>query len=151
MYETFKESKLAFLYLWFTKAKYTMGIFYVYFVFLYLLFGVVSEGPAVTLDLFTAIEMVFACFLIGVAQQAIIPTEKLVKSRCILWVVSGTVITLIFSLAFNWFARFPFWGAIAFNLLVCLGLFIMLLSYFLELHRETKSLNRRLAEFQNKT
>lgn len=148
MSRPFRESKLAFLYLWFTKAKYTMGIFYVFFIFIYLLFGAISEGPTVTLDLFTSIEMVFACFFIGVAQQAIIPIEKLTRPRCALWVLTGSLITLAFSLAFGWFDRFPLWCFYAFNLIIAAGMGVLLISYDLELHRDTKKLNQHLARFQ---
>lgn len=150
MYESFKESKGAFLYLWFTKAKLTMGLFYVFFVVLYLFFGYMSEGPAITLDLLTSIEMIFACFFIGVAQQAFIPTDKLSRPRCIFWIISGTVITLGFSLFFGWFGHFPPWCFILFNILVPVGMGIMLISYYLELHQETKALNQQLLRFQGK-
>lgn len=146
--EEFKNSGFAKLYLWTTKAKYTMGIFYVAFVMFYLLFGLISEGPAVTLDFYTAIQMVFACFFIGIVQQAILPVEKLSRPRCILWIISGVLVTLAFSLVFGWFRPFPLWCFIVFLVLTAAAMVAMLLSYYLELHRETKRLNRGLAQFQ---
>lgn len=146
--EKFKNSGFAKLYLWTTKAKYTMGIFYVAFVMFYLLFGLVGDGPAITLDFFTAVQMVFACFFIGIVQQAILPVEKLNRIRCVLWIVSGVLITLAFSLGFGWFSAFPTWCFIVFLLITAAAMVAMLLSYYLELHRETRRLNRGLAQFQ---
>lgn len=146
--EKFKNSGFAKLYLWTTKAKYTMGIFYVAFVMFYLLFGLLGDGPAVTLDFFTAIQMLFACFFIGIVKQAVLPVEKLNRPRCVLWVVSGVLITLAFSLVFKWFQSFPRWCFIVFLLFVAVAMVAMLLGYYLELHRETKRLNRGLAQFQ---
>ncbi|MDL2225047.1 DUF3021 family protein [Eubacteriales bacterium OttesenSCG-928-M02] len=144
-------SGFARLFLWTVKAKYTMGIFYVVFVLLYLLFGLISEGPVVMLDLFTAIQMVFACFFIGILQQAILPVEKLSRPRGILWVVSGVVVTLLFSLGFGWFAQFPVWCFVLFVAFMALGMAAMIIGYYLELHKETKRLNRSLERFQNQS
>lgn len=148
--EKIKNSGFARLYLWTAKAKYTMGIFFVAFVFVYLLFGLISEGPAVTLDFFTAVQMVFACFFIGILQQAILPVEKLSRSRCILWVASGVAVTLVFSLVFKWFAQFPLWCFIVFTVFIAIGMVAMIAGYYLELHRETKRLNRSLEQYQKR-
>jgi hypothetical protein len=148
MHATFKNSGLARLYLWVTKAKYTMGIFFVAFVVVYLFFGLVSEGALVTLDFFTALEMVFACFFIGLLQQIIIPMGRLNRSRCALWIVSGVLITLVFSLVFRWFERFPLWCFILFMIFMALGMGAIILGYYLELNRETQRLNRGLEQFQ---
>ena len=150
MNHQFEDTGFARLYVWVARAKYTMGIFYVLFVFVYLLFGLISEGPAVTLNLFTAIQMGCACFLIGFAQQGIAPKEKLTKVRCLLWVLTGVVIAVAFSLAFGWFAAFPLWCPILFFVFLVLSMTAMLLSSFLELHRETRVLNRQLGRFQKK-
>ncbi|MDL2324272.1 hypothetical protein LJC61_03860 [Ruminococcaceae bacterium OttesenSCG-928-A16] len=146
--DRFKNSGFAKLYLWTTKAKYTMGIFFVAFVMFYLLFGLISDGPAISLDFFTAIQMVFACFFIGIAQQVILPVEKLNRTRCVLWVASGVLITLAFGLGFGWFRHFPRWCFIVFLLIMAAAMMAMILSYYLELHRETKRLNRGLTAFQ---
>lgn len=147
MHSNFENTGFARLYLWTTKAKYTMGMFFLAFVLVYLLFGLIG-GHENTLDLFTAIQMMFACFLIGIAQQAILPKDKLSKARCAWWVVAGALITLAFSLLFGWFSTFPLWCAIVFFAVLVMGMFAMILGYFIELHRETQVLNRRLAEFQ---
>lgn len=143
-------SGFARLYLWTTKAKHTMGIFFVAFVVFFLLFGLISEGSTITLNFVTAIEMVFACFFIGLVQQAILPVEKLSRARCMLWVVSGVLITLAFSLVFGWFSALPLWCLIAFLLITALAMVAMIWSYYLELHRMTKRLNRGLEQFQRR-
>ena len=147
--DKWKNSDFARLFLWTMKAKYTMGIFFVVFVLIYLLLGLVSEGVAVTLDLFTAIQMVFACFFIGLLQQAILPVHKLSCSRGILWVASGVAVTLLFSLVFRWFVHFPLWCFILFMLIIAIGMGMMIAGYYMELHKETKRLNRSLERFQN--
>ena len=148
MNDTFKNSGLARLYLWVTKAKYTMGIFFVAFVVVYLFFGLVSERALVTLDFFTALEMIFACFFIGLLQQIIIPMDRLNRSRCALWIVSGVLIALIFSLFFGWFEGFPLWCFILFVIFIAMGMGAVILGYYLDLNRETQRLNRGLEQFQ---
>ncbi|MDL2318643.1 hypothetical protein LJC74_06165 [Eubacteriales bacterium OttesenSCG-928-A19] len=143
-----KDSKFARVYVWMAKAKYTMGILFVAFVFVYLFFGWISEGPMVTLDLFTSVQMLIACFLIGVLQQAILPAAKLSRVRGICWVLSGVLITLVFSLVFGWFDQLPLWCFIVFVVFIAIGMAAMIVGYYLELHRETKRLNRGLEQFR---
>lgn len=149
MQETFKHSRFALLYLWISKAKYTMGIFYVAFVLLYLLFGTVHLREQATLDLLTSIEMLFACFFIGLAQQAIAPVNRLTVRRSLLWLACGASITLAFTLIFGWFAAFPPWCLILFVFCVVLGMLALLVSHYLELFYETRRLNQRLESFQS--
>lgn len=151
MPEKLKNSRLAFLYLWITRAKYTMGIFFAFFAILYLFFGLVAVPQPVTMDFATCVEMMIACFLIGVAQQALAPVEKLSKIRCTLWVLCSGVISLIFVLVFGWFAEFPLWCAILFVAMFVLGAMFLLVSYYLELHYETRKLNEQLEWFQGST
>jgi len=126
-----------------------MGLFFVYFVFMYLLLGLISEGPAVTLDFFTAVEMVFAAFFVGVAQQILLPGgDGITKVRSFLWILSGTLITFIFSTVFRWFHKFPLWCFIVFIVLTAWGIGAMIYRYYLQLQRETKRLNQQLEQFQ---
>lgn len=148
--ERLENSGFARLYLWTTKAKHTMGIFFVVFVVFFLLLGLISEGPAVTLNFVTAIEMVFASFFIGLVQQAVLPVEKLSRGRCMLWIVSGVLITLAFSLAFGWFVALPPWCLLTFLLITALAMLAMILSYYLELRHMTRRLNRGLEQFQKR-
>ncbi|MDL2293514.1 DUF3021 domain-containing protein [Ruminococcaceae bacterium OttesenSCG-928-D13] len=151
--ERLKNSGFARMYLWTTKAKYTMGIFFIVHVLGYLLLGLLGllgDGAAVTLDFFTAVQMMFACYLIGVLQQWILPAEKLSRARCVLWGVSGVAATLVFNLVFGWFRSFPTWYLILFLLFVALGMVAIILGYYLQLHRETKHLNRRLEQYQKR-
>ncbi|MDL2218612.1 hypothetical protein LJC27_08155 [Christensenellaceae bacterium OttesenSCG-928-M15] len=148
MRNKFENTGFARLYLWTTKAKYTMGMFFLVFVLAYLLFGLINGGPAVTLDFFTAVQMMFASFFIGIAQQAIIPGDKLTKARCAWWIVTGVCTTLAFSLLFGWFSPFPPWCAAVFFAVLIVGMLAMILGYFIELRRETRVLNQRLAQFQ---
>lgn len=150
MQQKFSQSRFARLYVWMTKAKSTMGLFFSVFVVVYLLFGLINEGLTVSLDLFTAIEMVFACFFIGLSQQILLPSEKLTKARCAVWISSGMVITLAFSLIFDWFARFPLWCVFLFAVVIAMGMMAMIIGFDLELRRETRRLNRQLEQFQKR-
>lgn len=141
-------SGFARLYVWTGKAKSTMGLFFVGFVLLYLFFGFVSEGPAVMLDLFTAIQMMFACFFIGLAQRILIPPGGLTRARGAAWVVISVGLTLVFSLGFGWFAHLPLWCFICFILFVACGLGAMVVMYYFELYQETRQLNRQLQQYQ---
>lgn len=146
----FSDSGFARLYLWISKAKFTMGIFFMAFALVYLFFGFITEDPPITLGLFPAIQMLFAAFFVGIAQQAILPVDKLSVPRGILWVAAGLLITLGFSLGFGWFALFPAWCLPVFLFVLTLGMIAMIISHCLELRRETKLLNRQLAQFQSK-
>lgn len=150
MQEKLKNSRFALLYLWMAKAKYTMGIFYVFIIFFYLFFGAISVPETVTLDLPTSIEMLFACFFIGLMQQIIMRPEKLTVSRCLLWIGSGALITIVFSLGFNWFNGFPSWCLPLFWICMIIAMAAVLLNLYFELHNETRRLNKQLEHFQHK-
>lgn len=148
MRHTFHNSKFAHFYLWATKAKYTMGLFFAFYVILYLFLGLIAVPKDIQLDFWTAFEMMFACFFIGVAQQVILPVEKLSRGRCLLWMAAGALITLAFSLIFQWFVLFPLWCFVVFVAMFVLGTGAMLISYYLELYQETRKLNKQLEQFQ---
>lgn len=146
---SFENSGYARLFAWMSKAKFTMGLFFAVYVVLFLLFGFLNEGTTITLDFFTALEMIIACFLIGVLQQFILPVDKQNNVRKALWVISGAFITLLFGLVFQWFKAFPLWCFPAFVAVIVIGMLGVILNDHLELHNETKQLNRKLAQFQS--
>ncbi len=147
---SFENSGFARLYTWITKAKLTMGIFFTMHVIVFLFFGLIMNGTTVSLEFFPALEMLFACIFIGLLQQALIPPEKFTRVRCALWVLSSAFVTLMFGLAFQWFRLFPSWCFPVFVAFEVIGMLFMILSYHLELHRETKYLNRKLDLFRSK-
>lgn len=146
----FSNSGFAHLYTWMAKAKYTMGIFFVVYVVLYLFFGILIKGVNFSLDFLTAIQMVFACLFIGILQQVIIPSNKVSTKRCAIWVASGAIITILFELTFKWFKLLPDWCFPVFTIVIVLAMLMVVLGDYLELRRETKDLNRKLERFQNK-
>ena len=150
MKKDFVNSGFARLYTWMTKAKYTMGIFFALYVVFYLFFGIIIKDMNVSLNFFTAVQMLFTCLLIGIMQQIFIPLDKISLIRCAAWIASGTVITVLAELMFRWFSLFPAWCFPVFTVFMILGMLFMVLAVYLELHRETKSLNRNLEIFQNK-
>lgn len=138
------------VYLWITNAKFTMGMLYCFFVFAYLLFGIIATNPAVTLDFFTALEMLFASFFIGLLRQIILPNGNITKVRGVLWIVSGFVILISFSLIFGWFKPFPSWCLFLFAVCFLLATLAMVFTYYLELMRETRRLNQLLEQFKKR-
>ncbi len=146
-----RESAFARFYIWSTAAKSIMGLFFLFFVFMYLLMGLVSSGPPVELDFFTALEMAFAAFFAGVLQYILVPGgDKLTHSRSLAWVLSSTLVTLVFSLVFRWFEAFPLWCPITFFTLTATGVAMMVEYYRLKLARETRRLNEQLEQFQKR-
>ncbi len=137
------------MYLWMTKAKSTMGLFFTAFVFYYLFLGLLLSKPPIMLDFFVALEMVFACFFIGVLQQAVLPLEHIGKVRILIWTLGSTAITLVFSLFFGWFSPFPSWVFVLFLVFVIFSVMAMVLAYRFDLQRETSELNEKLAQYQN--
>jgi len=148
MRSKFEDTGFAHLYLQAATAKYTMGIFFMLLVFLYLLLGIVSHGPAVALDFFTAAQMACACLFIGFMRLGVVPNDKLTKPRCTLWVGFNALLTLAFSLVFGWFAAFPRWCLIVFLASIVVSSAAVLLGHFIELHRETQRLNHQLEKYQ---
>ena len=147
----FGDTGFARLYLWSASAKYTMGIYFLVFVFLYLFLGFASAGPAATLDFFTAMQMAVASLLIGLGRQGIVPGHRLTRPRGILWMVLSIVVTVAFGLVFEWFSAFPGWCLPAFLAIVTLCGAAALLGQFFELYRETRQLNRQLEQYQRRT
>lgn len=146
-----RESAFVRFYIWTTEAKSIMGLFFLFFVFMYLLMGLLITGPAVKLDFFTALEMAFAAFLAGVLQYVFVPGgDKLTRVRSLGWVLSSTLVTLAFSLVFRWFQAFPLWCFISFIALTAAGVAMMVEYYRLKLARETRRLNEQLEQFQKR-
>lgn len=148
-----KASQSAFgrFYLWMFEAKFTMGIFFMFYVVLYLLLGLVSAEPAVALGLSDAFQMILLAFLIGIAQQALLPDGgRLTSARGALFVAIGTAATLVCSLAFSWFRGFPVWCPIVFVALTAVAIALMIYSLHLRLMRETERLNSQLDAFKHR-
>lgn len=145
----FESSGYARLFLWAAKAKYTMGLFFSVYVILFLLLGLLVEGTAITLGFFTALEMMAACFSIGILQRLFLLPDKRSRVRSALWVICGTSITVLFGFAFQWFKGFAAWCFPAFSAAILIGMLFVLLSDYLELQNETQQLNRKLAQFQS--
>ncbi|NLX64188.1 MAG: hypothetical protein GX022_05360 [Clostridiaceae bacterium] len=127
-----------------------MGILFALYVVVYLFFGIVIKEIDVSLNFFTAVQMLFTCLIIGIMQQIFIPLDKISPLRCAVWIASGAVITVLSELVFRWFRLFPAWCFPVFTVFMILGMLFMVLAIYLELHRETKNLNHNLEKFQKK-
>lgn len=145
-----KENTFSKVYLWVAEAKTIMGLFFVAFIFVYFLMGAIVKGLDVTLDLLTAIQMIAVCFFIGILKQIFLPFSSLNKAGGLLWLLTGTVIVIAFSLIFGWFKTFPLWCLIVFFIFVFFGIGAMIVYSDLRLKRETKMLNEKLDIFKNK-
>lgn len=148
MLKKLNESWFPRLYLWAAKAKFPMGLLFAYCVFAYLILGALSGIDGIGVGFFMALQMVFACFFVGVLQQLVIPENNFTKPRYILWVISGTAIITAFALIFKWFEEMPGWCLFLFIFFVILALLALVYSYYLELKQETKLLNSQLEKFQ---
>lgn len=148
MKKKFENSGFAAMYIWMTAAKYTMGMFFVAYVVFYLALGYFSESGAKMLDFITAIQMIFACFFIGLAQQIIVPEGKLTRARSVLFILVGTALTTLFALGFSWLQAFPLWCTACFLLVTPFGIIALLVAYYIQLYRETRTLNEQLEHFQ---
>lgn len=145
----FKNGRVAKIYIWGAKAMEVMGLLFTAYVIFYLFLGIFAEPGFSGLDFFTAIQMAFAGFFMGMIRQAVIPSGVLNRRRGVLWMVSGEILTVGFSLFFGWFKGFPLWCALVFWGLMAAGFAGMILEYFFELHQETVVLNRKLEQFQS--
>ena len=146
---SFKNGRVAKVCIWLTKAKEAMGLLLIAYAFFYLLFGFFVKPGFQGLDLFTFLQMAFASFFVGVVRQTVIPPGVLNRWRGILWLVSGVVITVGFSLFFDWFGGFPIWCPLVFWGLMAAGFAAMIMEYYFELHQETRLLNVKLEQFQS--
>ena len=147
MKDRINQSPFAKLYVWVSKAKYTMGIFFVAFLFMYFFLGCLAEGPAFSLDVFTAIQMLFACFFIGIAQQILLPDHTLSPGRLLAWLLISLAISVSFSALFSWFEHL--WQLLFFQLIPVFGILALALGYYWELRQETRMLNDQLSRFQS--
>lgn len=131
-------------------SKGTMGIFFSMFVFMYLVFGRMSVGSSIVLDLWTAVQMVSACLLIGFGQTIIISKESFQMNRSVIWLLWSSVVTVGFTVGFGWFAGFPLWCSIVFCSILIIGYSMVLLALYWQTEQETKKLNEHLRIYQEK-
>lgn len=136
-------------YLFIYEAKTTSGVFFLAFVVLYLFLGL-SAPEKITIDLFKAIQMMIACFLIGFSQHIIIPYEKVTVKRAFIWMVFSIIVTFGFSLGFAWFSGLPKWCAVAFYSFMIWGFAMMWLAVKWYSERENKKLNENLKAYQKR-
>lgn len=146
MLKALHKSPFARLYVWISKAKYTMGIFFVAFVFMYYFLGCLTDGLAFSLGIFPAIQMLFACFAIGIAQQLLLPDRSLSTGRLAAWLLISLAISLLFGLLFSWFDSI--WKLLLFQVIPIFGILAIALGYCWDLRRETRNLNSHLSDFQ---
>ncbi|MGG0720543.1 hypothetical protein ABE096_23630 [Robertmurraya massiliosenegalensis] len=132
------------------ESKGTMGIYFSMFVFMYLVFGKISIGDSVVLDLWTAIQMVSACILIGFGQTIIMAKDSFHMYRSIAWLIWSSVVTIGFTLGFGWFDGFPLWSVIVFCSILVIGYSMLLLALFWQTEQETKKLNEHLKVYQER-
>jgi hypothetical protein len=136
-------------YLFIYEAKTTSGVYFLAFSVLYLFLGL-AVPEKITIDLFTAIQMMIACFLIGFSQHIIIPYEKVTVKRAFIWMVFSIIVTFGFSLGFAWFVGFPKWCAVVFYTFMIWGFAMMWLAVKWYSEKENKKLNENLKAYQKR-
>lgn len=134
-------------YLFIYNVKVTAGVYFMEFATLYLLFGLSSE-TSIKLDLWTALQMLLACFIIGFSIFIITPYEKFSAKRASICTVLCSFTTIVFSIYFNWFEGFTNWSKIAFYLIIIVGFGLLWPAMKWYTEAEDKKLNYKLKEYQ---
>ena len=135
-------------YLFIYDVKTTGCIYFVAFVFFYLVYGFIDPGNATTLDSWTCMQFIIACFLIGLGQGLIIPKNDISVPRILLWGLLSMLITVGFSEGFRWFNSYPRWYSLIFYSVIAISFIFMWLAFYWRLQRETKVLNDALNKFK---
>lgn len=137
------------IYLFSYGAKRIMGIYFLTFALVYLILGKIGTASDVTLDLWTALQMMVACMLIGYGQELIVPVARLSVKRAAWWMLWAVGVTIGSVLVWGWFDGFPPWCGIVFCVLMTLGLAALLLGLLYDSRRETRQLNEHLKAYQD--
>jgi hypothetical protein len=145
-----QNGKFAGLYLFSMKAKSTMAIYFMAFTIFYFAIGKFGGVEGVSLSFWTALQMMVSCMIIGFGQTLIVPPEKLLIWRGVLWVAFASAVTIGFALLFRWFEGFPFWCVIAFCGVTPIGFAALLLGLVFDTRHETQKLNEHLKEYQKR-
>lgn len=135
-------------YIWGMDTKRDMGVYFAALVFFCGIIAALSGQNALRLTVL--LEMLLTSFAIAVLQSFMLPdgtdyTRSLFFGRAVLWALLSSLAILIVSLAGGWLAP---GGALASALLavvMCLGLFAMLVGERFKQETETAQLNEGLA------
>ena len=144
-----ESSKFVQLFLWTAKAKFTMSMFFMASVLIYLLLGAVNQGSSCSINLPVAIEMIIACFLIGILQQVFLPVGNTSFKGYVFWLVACMLLMLLFGGYFRWFIHFPLVYTVIFYVVFLMALLAMIVNICLEQYLETRRLNKQLEIYQN--
>jgi len=137
-------------YLFSIKAKGTMGIYFVGFVFFYFGVGYLGGASRLSIDLAKTMQMTATCMAIGYSQAAIVPPEKFTAKRAAAWLTLSGAITAASTVFFGWFAGLPAYCPYLFCTATALGLAGYVLGLYFDARRETERLNMHLKAYQEK-
>lgn len=137
------------LYLFSYEAKNTAALYFLASVIVYLGLGKITNSSD-SLNVWTALQMVIACSLIGFSQKLIVPLEKLDIKRSIIWIVLSSTIVISFALGFNWFGAFPLWCTILYCVVLVIGFAMLTIGLLFDSKRETQKLDAALKAYQKK-
>ena len=136
------------LYLFLFDVKTTACVYFVTFVFFYLVYEIIDPSSSTTLDLWTSMQILIACLLIGFGQGLILTRNGLSVLRIFLWGVWSLFITISFSEGFHWFNRYPRWYSLTFYGIIAISILFIWLVLDWRLQRETQELNDALNKFK---
>lgn len=107
-----------------------------------------------SVDSLTMLEMLAASMLWAMLESALFPYGKVMegdalRSRTILWAVSGNVLLVGGALVFGWFDGVPLWAGILLVVFLQAGMFAIWVGLHVALKKDSNALNRNLQQYQN--
>lgn len=141
------------LYVWAMNAKLFMGLYFVVLVALTGIVTAISGGNS--LGLLSLLEMLGLSVIIALLQVVLLDSRTdyskgILFSRSVIWVIFSTVLIVVASIAFKWFAGLPAWGPYLLAGFILIALPGMLLGLKWEQETDTVRLNADLDSFKSK-
>ncbi len=141
------------LYVWSMNVKLFMAFYFLLILFALAVVEWISGGDS--LKLLTLVEMLLACTVIGLIQEALLNdsvdySKGVFFGRSIAWLILSTGATVGIGLLFGWFAAYPPWSLPAFIAFLLLSFTMTLLGLKFEQEADTVHLNERLRKFKEK-
>lgn len=135
-------------YLFIYETKLIVCLYFSAFVLLFLVFCSLATGEAVGVDLWTVVQMMLACLLIGFGKSLLLPEARLSARRGLLWGGWTTAVTVGFAWGFHWFAAYPAWCGIVFCAVAAFSTIFLWLAVLWDARKESRLLNGALQAYQ---
>lgn len=145
-----KHKKWANVFLFMYDVKSIGCIYFVAFVIFYLAFGIFDKDMEVTLDFYTAMEIMVASLLIGFGKVLMIQNNNISIPRILIWGTWSLSITIGFSSGFQWFSMYPDWYKIVFYGIITISFLLVWFVLYFSMLKETMILNDALNNYKEK-